>query len=193
VSPARVALNVAIQPASAYASLAKDPAGSGIWVLLRGPLLVTLILACSISFLTKRYLAPGLILSGMIAWCFVPLAEIAGLAVSLRIGRQRTSFAQATDLFFAGHTPWFLWLIVFVLPSIIPFHPPATLWPWVGFAVLVAIWSCYIDYFFFRHVAGARKPGRSLFVQRAISWTLFFVIFGGGSLWPGLLEELGIR
>ena len=51
----------------------------------------------------------------------------------------------------------------------------------------------FVDFFFFRHVAGAQKPGRSLFVQRVISWVLFFVIFGGGPLWPGLLEELGIR
>jgi len=131
--------------------------------------------------------------SGMIAWCFVPLAEIAGLVAALRMGPRKGSFTQAVDLFFTGHTPWFLWLLVFVLPSIGRFHPSATLWPWIASAVLVAIWSCYIDFFFFRHVAGAEKPGRLLFVQRAISWGLFLAIFGGGPLWPGLLEVLGIR
>jgi hypothetical protein len=186
---------VVLQPASAYALLAKEPARRGMWASLRGPLLVVVILSCSISLLTRGYLAPSLILSGMIAWSFVPLAEVAGLAVALKTERSSVAFPWAMDLFFAGHAPWFLWVVVFAAywSSVSPFHPPAIVWPWIASAVLVAIWSCYVDFFFFRHVAAARKPGRLLFLQRAISWTLFFVIFGGGPLWPGLLERLGIR
>jgi hypothetical protein len=146
------------------------------------------------SLLTRGHLAPGLIASGVIAWSFVPLAEIAGLLVVLRAGNRTVPFPRAVDLFFAGHAPWLLWMVAFSMfwASVSSVQPRAVIWIWEFSMVLIAIWSGYIDFYFFREVAGARKPGLLLFVQRAVSWALFFVIVGGGALWPGLLEQLRI-
>jgi hypothetical protein len=162
------------------------------WVFLRRPLLVALVMSCSISLLTRGYLAPGLVASGIIAWSFVPLAEIAGLFAVLR---GRPSFSRDVDLFFAGHAPWLLWVFAFCVfyASVASAQPESVARIWFGSLILIALWSAYIDFGFFRNVAGVERPGWSLLAQRAVSWTLFFAVFGGVSFWPGLVEELGLR
>jgi hypothetical protein len=183
-----------LRPSSTYARIAAEPMENGAVVLLRGPLFVALAVACSISFLTRGYLAPGLITSEAFAWSFVPLAEIAGVAAVWRARRSNVSFAQAMDLFFAGHAPWLLWLVA----SVVFWRSgdtrsSAVFSAWVLSIVPIAAWSGYIDFQFFRQVTGMKNPGRYLVLQRVIGWTLFISVFGGVSLWPGLIEELGLR
>ena len=181
-----------IRPGPAFAHLAAEPVRACAWLLLRGPLFVALAFACSISVLTRGYLAPGLVASEVIAWSFVPLAGMGGLAVVWRARRRDVSFAQASDLFFAGHAPWLLWLVASAVfwASVRP-PPPAVFSIWAASMTLVAAWSAWIDLHFFRHIFGMKAPGRYLLVQRTIAWALFVAVFGGVSSWPGLLEELG--
>jgi hypothetical protein len=183
-----------LRPGSAYAQLTAEPKSVGRWTLLRGPLFVALTTACSISFLTRGYMAPGLIASGVLAWSFVPIAEIAGLAVVWPAARPKVSFAQAIDLFFAGHAQRLLWLAAFaVFWSSFDPHPSVAFSAWALSIIPIAAWSLYIDFHFFRHVCGMKTPGWYLLVQRAVAWTLFILVFGGVSLWPGVIEELGLK
>jgi len=183
-----------LRPGSTYAGAAAATSDGGWWILLRGPLSIALAIACLISILTRGYLAPGLVAGGVIAWSFVPLAEVAGLAVVWRGRRSEITFATAVDLFFAGHAPLLLWLLASVIfwHSVDP-QPPEIFRAWGLSLVPITAWSGYVDFQFLRHVAGMKRPGWCLFVQRAVCWTLFVAVFGGVSLWPGLLEELGVR
>lgn len=183
------------RPAAVFTGLAERPAASGAWTLLRRPVLVAAVLGCSMSLLTHGYLSPGLAASSAIAWCYVPLAEIAGLAVAWRAAGRAIGWPRAVDLFFAGHAPWLFWMILCAgfwipaadLPSL---HASPVL---AGSMLLILMWSAYIDLQFFRHAAGFSRPVRYLLLQRCVTWGLFLGIFGGGSLWPGLMEELGLR
>jgi hypothetical protein len=64
---------------------------------------------------------------------------------------------------------------------------------WASTALVVIAWSAYLDFQFFRRVAATTSPGLYLVVQRAVSWSLIVLVFGGVSFWPGLLEEIGIK
>jgi hypothetical protein len=50
-----------------------------------------------------------LVLPATVYWSFVPLVQIAGLAV---VFRKRLD-AATIDAYFAGHGPWLLWLAAF--------------------------------------------------------------------------------
>jgi hypothetical protein len=105
----------------------------------------------------------------------------------------KVDFRRAADLFLMGHGAWLLWLLA--VAAILAFADPvdgfrwtAAPWGWSSLA-LVIVWSCYIDYCFFRCVSD--HPARNLMLQRATCWGIGLAIFGGGSLWPGLLGILG--
>jgi hypothetical protein len=127
----------------------------------------------------------------------VPLAEIAALFLT-RPKSKMLSFSCAVDLFFTGHGPWLLWLVGFAalwtFASPIRFFASAGLLWSFYLAGLVAVWCGYIDFCFFRKVYEETrgKAVLRLLLHRAISWTLGFVIFGGGSLWPEMVRILRI-
>ena len=89
------------------------------------------------------------------------------------------------DLFFAGNDCWWLFLVVFSA-----FWPLASARIWLVLAAPVAAWSLRGDYQFFRSRLESASPVRDLLLQRAAAWIPGILIFGGGSLWPGLVEKL---
>jgi hypothetical protein len=188
--------SVMLNPAAAYRSLAQQPTGrGGGW---RGPVLVAFVLGCTVSLIASASLTSRLAGPATIYWSFVPLAEIAALAVCWR-GTRRRSFRQTVDLFFAGHGPWLFWLIG--LCAIWSFVPPGDIGrvflltkAWLlGGGAMAVVWSAYIDFWFFRFVMGSNpaRAGRELALQRLISWTLIIAIFGGPAIPPEVAARLG--
>jgi hypothetical protein len=55
-----------------------------------------------------------LIVDGAISFAFIPIIQIASFALVYRLSAtdKRPSFALAADRFFAGDTPWLLWLLL---------------------------------------------------------------------------------
>jgi hypothetical protein len=190
-------LQIMLRPAAAYQELATLPATQSKWLVVRRPLLYVFVLGCTVSFaassrLTLRLAVPATIYAGVEV-----LIEI--LALAAVRGRHRTlSFSHSLDLFFAGFGPWLLWLLTFA--AIWAFASPVHAFRWTGprwdlyVLAALALWSGYIDFCFFRHVFQATGPraARDLFLQRAISWTLALIVFGGGSLWPEFIRSLAI-
>jgi len=137
---------VMLTPAQAYQTLVGQPAGSGIWLVLRRPLLFIWIFGCAVSLLTSGRLTARLVVPGAMYWSFVPLLEIAALAAVCRRQRRKISLALAVDLFFTGFGPWLLWLAGFAaiwscLDPIQAFAWTNTVWI-RGSAVAVLAWSC---------------------------------------------------
>jgi hypothetical protein len=148
------------------------------------------------SLITSASLTLRLAAPATVYWSFVPLAEIAGLAI-VYWPERGLSFGRTVDLFFAGHGPWLFWLIG--LCAIWSFVPPieafafTKIWLY-GAGAIVIVWSAYIDFRFFRF-AMERSPARAardLLLQRLVSWTIIIAIFGGPAIPPEIAGRLGL-
>jgi hypothetical protein len=162
---------------------------------LRRPLLFAFLFGCAVSFFTSGRLTLRLAGPATVYWSFVPLIEIAALAMVCRGNLRTISLPQAIDLFFAGFGPWLLWLSG--LAAIWSWLPPMQAFVWSKpFWLLIAapavlVWSCYIDFRFFRSVLHHR-PGRALAWHRVISWPAWLLWFMAASIWPPLASTLGL-
>src|SRR4051812_37172619 len=81
----------------------------GMWLTLRRPLGIALILGCSISLMTSARLTLRLAIPAAIYWSFVPLCELAGLAAVCR-GRLKPAIV---DTYFRSTTVALSWVIAF--------------------------------------------------------------------------------
>lgn len=186
---------VMLRPAEAYPWLRRN-AGQGSWEATQRPLFIVFLLGCLVSLVTAGSLNLRLFAAGAVNALFVPLLEIGVLAGVWR-RRQTIPFSRAVDLFFMGHGPWVLWLLlmcaiwVFASPFLAFVLTGHLMWFLVG---LVAVWSAYVDFCFLRHVLGesAAQAGSSLLILRVATWGIGLVIFGGGSLWPEIVRILGL-
>ena len=170
--------------------------------LVRRPLLFLLFFGCVISLAASGRVTLRLIVDGAISFAFIPAWCLAGLAVVWRLGPRPTiPFARAADAFFAGFTPWLVWMIV--AGGVFGLVPPRGFSPWF-FPVLFAgavplVWSLRVDWRFFRGTLGRspRQALRDLVIHRAIEWTGGVAYFLGIALWsdvlPGLAMKLGLR
>ncbi len=132
----------------------------------------------------------------MLYWLFVPAIEALALFAVMRPRRERVPLSRAVDLFFAGHGAWTLLILAII--GLIALSPPVRWWmlltrvAMAGMAVVV-VWSTYIDFCFFRHVAGSRPAAaiRDVAVIRLLTWFAVFSIFASPELTPGgLASEL---
>ena len=168
----------------------------------RRPLLFLLFLGCVVSLAASGRFTVRLIVDGAISFAFVPACCLAGLAVVWRLGPRPTMpFARAADAFFAGFTPWLVWMIA--AGGVFGLVLPRAFSPWF-FPVLIAgavplVWSLRIDWRFFRTALGRspRQALRDLVVHRAIEWVGVVAYFLGIAIWynvlPGLAMKLGLR
>jgi len=185
------------KPAESYRSCGGQ--AEGRWHLAwRRPLGVAFVLGCTMSLITASGLTPRIAGPATVYWSFVPLAEMGALAAVCRRPRRALSFSRMSDLFFAGHGPWLVWLIG--LCSIWSFCVPVQAFAsskaiWLYGAVAVAlVWSGYIDFCFFRYVLGhsPRRAAWDLVLQRLISWTAIIAIFGAPAIPPEIVAKLGL-
>ena len=189
---------VMLKPKAAYPYLAQLPARTGAWLVLRRPLFFAFVLGCMISLITSGGLSVRLVGSGAACWSFVPLLGIGSLAAVCWSERRIIPLPRAMDLFFTGYGPWSFWLVGSgAFWSSVPvqaYDSTATVRIWLASGVVIMVWSCYIDSWFFRCILKrtSARARRDLLVQRAISWSLGLLIFGAGSLWPQTAGKFGL-
>jgi hypothetical protein len=187
---------VMFSPTAGYQALAGRPADQGRWSALRRPLFVAFLLGCMVSLATSQCLTLRHVAGGAVSATFLLLGQIAALALVCH-GQRRLSFSRVVDLFFMGYGPWSLWILCF--SAAWAFVPPADAFAWVGMGAILptaaaaAIWSCYIDFCFFRRVLQRTPAGAAWDLVRlwVITWSLSIVIFGGGPLWSEHMRMLG--
>jgi hypothetical protein len=126
----------------------------------------------------------------------VPMVEALGLVALIGHRRRQVPLMRAIDVFFAGHAPWTLLLIA--ITGLLVSVPLAYSWmiltrtAMAGIA-LVAGWSAYIDFCFFRAMFGASRRAalRDLVVLRAITWVIVFAVLAAPEFTPsGLAREI---
>jgi len=169
------------------------------WMALRRPLLQAFVMGCAASLMTSGRLTWRLALPATIYWMFVPLCEIASLAVVTR--RAKMPLARLIDPFLASATGWLLLMLVFA--GAWALAPPLVVWSWSWMTAkqtwliaggLVFAWSAYADFRFFRSVLG-RTPAHAaldLAAQRLLCWGMAFTIFVAPGGWQTVASWLGI-
>jgi len=157
--------------------------------------MLCLVLGCTLSLLIAGRLTLRLVADGAVSFAFIPVVELAAFAVVFHSGRSPgIAFRQAADRFFAGNSPWLLWLVGLATLSVV--LPPQTFVRWLDpvlrSALLPAGWSMVIDFHFSRVVlrrTAARAIG-DLFLLRAIAWPVAVAYYGGIGLWTQVLPSL---
>ena len=182
-------------PAASPRAATDSDAGS-LW---RRPLMLWLAWGVVTSAFASGTINARLVLDGMASFWFVPVVQIAALAlvVRRRPARPPIAFSRLVDLFFAGQWPWLLWMAVQAgIFSVVPGRD--TGW-WLGAlnwsAVIPAAFSFRIDRDFFQIVAG-RTPHRAAIdalSQRAVAWTLGVLYFYGIAMYSLGLSWLALR
>ena len=185
-------VRIARGPVAAFRKLAAD-SKSGAWVLVRRPLLLAFVLGCAVSVLASGRMSARLIADGSLSFAFVPVIELAAVAVVFATGQRPLPFARSVDLFFTGNAPWLLWLIALMTLGSLQTPrqtaalsiPPAA-WIALGSLVPVVAWSAWIDFRFFREVLleTPRRAFRDVLLFRLIAWPCALFYFLGYAIGP---------
>lgn len=150
-------LRIMLRPVSTYRQLSKEANHSGIWLMLRRPLFVALVIGSFVSITVSGHLTIPLLFDGMVFWSFLPtLQAILMSSIVVIFGRRRIPTSKALDLFFMGHGPFLMWLLAMAATCL--FFPVKQfyLWPiqwgWILPVSLLAawIWSSVTSFAFLR-------------------------------------------
>ena len=101
-----------LHPTAAYRSLAENYPPLGAAGALRRPAFVVLVIACAIAIAATGRVTAPLVISLGFTWGWTVLWQVLVAAVITRSATVPLTFAQRIDLFFAGHAPWSLWLLL---------------------------------------------------------------------------------
>jgi hypothetical protein len=183
-------LGVVLFPAAEWSQEAKRPT-SHHW--LTRPLLFLVVAGCAVSMMTAGRVTLRLVLAVMVSASYVPLLQIASLAAACR---RALPLRRAVDLFSIGNAPWMLLLLVYA--GVWGFLPPAGVYANFKIGRIAAgalfCWSLYVDWWFFRAVAG-RGPvaaARDLALQRLLCWGPGVAISIAPSAWQVIESWLGL-
>jgi hypothetical protein len=187
-------LHVMARPARTYAA-ALAARAPGAWGAVRRPALVALILGTATAVASTGHLSLGLLASGFLCWSVVPLLQMAVAAAIMRPPAARSiPLARCLDLWFMGHAPWSLWMVI--AACILGAAPMGwhVEWPIIASAVIPIIWTSVIGTAFCRVVLGdppAAARAR-IALHQAVTWTvaLLYVAYAV-ALWPRIVAFFG--
>lgn len=151
---------VALAPETTYRALIARTTLPG-WRALARPALVLLVLAVGLPITAVHDITLDLVVRSAAAWSVIVLAQLAiGSAVIASAPRRHVSFSRALDLWFAGHLPYSVWILLLPFVTAVPFGSPHEL---IGIsAIAPLVWTTFIVGAFCRVVldvtpAGARR------------------------------------
>lgn len=150
-------LRIMLQPVLTYRQLSKAPHHFGLWMMIRRPLFVALVIGSFVSITVSGHLTISLLFDGMVVWSFLPILQaILMSSIVVIFGRGRMPTSKALDLFFMGHGPWLIWLLAIAATCLFfpvkQFYLWPVQWGWVlPLSLLGAwIWSSVTSFAFLR-------------------------------------------
>ena len=184
---------VAFRPEATYHALVTEAAPAP-WLALRRPALVLLVIAVSVSIASVHQITLSLLLTTAAAWGAILVIQIAIGAVVIASARsRRVGFAHALDLWFAGHLPYSLWILMLPILTVVPVATPHEV---MGLSVVVPlVWTTSIVSAFCRVVLGLSPAA----ARRRVALHLVLVVCVGGAVvvWaaggPAALLSYGLR
>ena len=150
-------LQLALAPTPTYRRLLSSSPVRG-WRVLFRPGFVVLVIAVMAPIMAVQRVTLGLVATAALSWSFaVLLQSIVGLAIVASAPATRIGVVPALDLWFAGHIPYSLWmLVVFGLTAMLT---SANMSLVIVSAVVPAIWTAFIVTAFCRTVLGTTASG----------------------------------
>lgn len=147
-------LHVAVVPSASYARLVSTRRDATWLDALERPALYALLVGTCVAIAATGQASVGLVASTTASWCWVVLLQLVIALAMTRSSpaRRKVSGARAFELWFAGHVPWTLWMLL-LAPAIrtYPMLPVEE----ILFSMLVPIiWTFVIAGAFGRYVLG---------------------------------------
>jgi hypothetical protein len=154
---------VMVRPFRTYAEITVLPEPAPARAAAARVILILFTLGGFVSLITAGRLVAFHVAGTMISWSFVPAVQAAAFAAALRIIGNRAPLAPALALYFTGHGPWLLFLLL--IAGVCLFAPDtyATLRFMLGRGVLPALflgtiaWSGVITFACFRAGVGLTR------------------------------------
>lgn len=177
-------------PFATYRAVARERRATGAVALWRRPLLVALVLGVSIALGATGRASAGLVLGTALCWSFVPAVQLTAFALVRHRARVTVPFASAADLFFMGHLPWSLWLLLVAGGVALTFPGGAAGWPGVVHAAVAvsalvpALGTTVLTFAFWREAAGLPR-------RRALLATAGYhaLVWGFGIVYAALAAQ----
>jgi len=173
-------LQLALQPDATYRQLVGQHAQPSWARVVTRLCFLVLTFAVIVPILATHMITIRLALVSAAAWCFVALIQTAMAFVTIAPARGRTvSLARAFELWFAGHLPYTLWLLL--LPAIIRLGQFVRFdFVLVTFAAAIA-WASIVETAYCRVVLTASPAAARARVTA--HQALMLTLVGAGVLW----------
>jgi hypothetical protein len=158
ISGARFDVSVAFAPFVTYRQATASETNLRWFVMLRWPALVLLVIAVLVPIMAVQRVTAGLVLTAALSWSFVLAIQlIIGAGIILSGPQRRLSMPQALDLWFAGHLPYSLWmLVVFAWMGT---ATTSSVRVFVISALVPTVWTMALVFAFCREVLGVSVAG----------------------------------
>src|SRR5215471_11854026 len=144
-------VQLALAPAATYGRLVAQNPSIPWWRALGRPTLVLLLIAVVVPMTATHEITAGLVLTSAVAWSFVVAIQMAIAAVFVAPA-SGSGFWRSMDLWFAGHVPYSLWILLLPFLTSSPAVPPYDV---LGVSMVAPlVWTSVITSAFFRTVLG---------------------------------------
>lgn len=182
-----------LSPTRAYAAYAPAHTRSGLWIAIRRPLFVALLLGVTIAMTATHTVAAPVVVSVTVCWSVAVVIQlVTALIVVGPSSRTTVPLSRALDLFFLGHAPWSLWLLV--VGGMATWTPDLVTTLTVVLTMLVpAALTTRIVAAFSAVVLGTSRRAalRRAALHHAITWVAIILLFAAAvALWPRVLAVL---
>jgi hypothetical protein len=151
-------VRVALAPDATYRRLLTSVAQVRGWRLFRRPAMVLLVIGTLVPIMAVQRVTLGLMATAALSWSFVlAIQMLVGAGVIASVPARRVGVLRGLDLWFAGHLPYSLWMLIAFawMGSSIP-GPLRLL---ALSAVVPAAWTTIIVSAFCRTVLGTTPSG----------------------------------
>jgi len=151
-------VTVALTPAAGYRRLLADKAPVPWWRALERPAVVLLVVGVIVPVMALQRVTIGLVATAALSWSFVlAIQGLTGAAVIASVPTRSIDTIRALDVWFAGHLPFSLWMLVAAAWVAVSASMSAE--AMVLSAIVPSVWTAIIVSAFCRTVLGTTRNG----------------------------------
>lgn len=151
-------VQIALAPDKTYHQLVAKDEDVSVGRMLRRPLVVLVVIGTAVPIMAVQRVTLTLLAASMVSFSFVIAIQLlVGAAIVASAGSRQVGFPRALDLWFAGHLPYSLWLLM--VAAVFASLPYGSLDGLVLLAVMPAAWTAVIVAAFCRQVLGTSRAG----------------------------------
>jgi hypothetical protein len=171
----------------------RDAAGRarvGWRALVVGPAVVAAVIGAFVTLSNSGEMLPTLWLGSALTWAWAPLLQMVVVTPIVLLGRaagarRELRLSSGIDLFFLGHAPWSLWLLVVgaALALRLPQLNLAEVMPLLRTAIIPIAWTMLLLFAFFRSALGLRWWLAALLTiaYQAVLWACVYLYVGAAT------------